>query len=170
MVITPHIGGATHETLLQGAEMIAAEIKRFCAGEPIVNVVNRTRGGMSDELLLAIDAGTGSCRAVVFAADGTQVAIGQREYSHPEVPGVPGSQVFDTDANWRLICDCIAEVLAAEGVRPRRSGRVSATSMREGMVLYDARGREIWACPNVDARAGEEADRTRSLRRRAGDL
>jgi autoinducer 2 (AI-2) kinase len=29
--------------------------------------------------------------------------------------------------------------------------------MREGMVLYDARGREIWACPNVDSRAGEEA-------------
>jgi autoinducer 2 (AI-2) kinase len=29
--------------------------------------------------------------------------------------------------------------------------------MREGMVLYDARGQEIWACPNVDSRAGEEA-------------
>ena len=29
--------------------------------------------------------------------------------------------------------------------------------MREGMVLYDARGREIWACPNVDSRATEEA-------------
>ena len=29
--------------------------------------------------------------------------------------------------------------------------------MREGMVLYDARGREIWACPNVDSRAGDEA-------------
>ena len=24
-------------------------------------------------------------------------------------------------------------------------------------MLYDARGREIWACPNVDSRAGEEA-------------
>jgi autoinducer 2 (AI-2) kinase len=29
--------------------------------------------------------------------------------------------------------------------------------MREGMVLYDARGDEIWACPNVDSRSGEEA-------------
>ena len=29
--------------------------------------------------------------------------------------------------------------------------------MREGMVLYDARGQEIWACPNVDSRAGDEA-------------
>ena len=40
-MITPHLGGATHETLLQGAEMIAAEIRRFAAGEPLVNVVNR---------------------------------------------------------------------------------------------------------------------------------
>ncbi len=41
VVMTPHTGGATHETLLQGAEMIAAEIVRFAAGEPLVNVVNR---------------------------------------------------------------------------------------------------------------------------------
>jgi D-3-phosphoglycerate dehydrogenase / 2-oxoglutarate reductase len=41
VVLTPHLGGATHETLLQGAEMIAAEIRRFAAGEPLLNVVNR---------------------------------------------------------------------------------------------------------------------------------
>jgi len=40
VVLTPHLGGATQETLLQGAEMIAAEIERFAAGEPLVNVVN----------------------------------------------------------------------------------------------------------------------------------
>jgi D-3-phosphoglycerate dehydrogenase / 2-oxoglutarate reductase len=41
VVLTPHLGGATHETLLQGAEMIAQEIERFAAGEPLVNVANR---------------------------------------------------------------------------------------------------------------------------------
>jgi autoinducer-2 kinase len=112
---------------------------------------------VSDELLLAIDAGTGSCRAVLFTPDGTQVAIAQREYSHPELPGHPGSQVFDTDGNWTLICACVQEALAAAGAAPAAVQAVSATSMREGMVLYDARGREIWACPNVDSRAGEEA-------------
>lgn len=40
VVLTPHLGGATHETLLQGAEMIAEEIRRFAAGEPLVNVIN----------------------------------------------------------------------------------------------------------------------------------
>ena len=39
-MLTPHLGGATHETLLQGAEMIAAEIARFAADEPLVNVFN----------------------------------------------------------------------------------------------------------------------------------
>jgi D-3-phosphoglycerate dehydrogenase len=42
VVITPHVGGATYETLLQGAEMIAEEITRFSAGESLVNVVNRS--------------------------------------------------------------------------------------------------------------------------------
>jgi D-3-phosphoglycerate dehydrogenase len=41
-VLTPHIGGATRETLQQGAEMIAEEIARFAAGEPLVHVVNRS--------------------------------------------------------------------------------------------------------------------------------
>jgi D-3-phosphoglycerate dehydrogenase len=38
VVITPHIGGATRETLAQGAAMVAEEIARFAAGEPLVNV------------------------------------------------------------------------------------------------------------------------------------
>lgn len=107
--------------------------------------------------LLAIDLGTGSCRAVVFAEDGRQVAIGQREWSHAALPGFPGSQVFDTERNWRLICDCIRESLATAGLGPDDIAGVSSTSMREGMVLYDGAGREIWACPNVDSRASDEA-------------
>ena len=39
--------------------------------------------------LLAIDLGTGSCRAIVFDEDGRQAGIGQREWTHPAVPGVP---------------------------------------------------------------------------------
>jgi D-3-phosphoglycerate dehydrogenase len=42
VVITPHIGGATHETLLRGVTMVAAEIERFAAGQPLGSVVNRT--------------------------------------------------------------------------------------------------------------------------------
>jgi D-3-phosphoglycerate dehydrogenase / 2-oxoglutarate reductase len=41
VVMTPHIGGATRETLMRGAEMIAREIARFADGEQLINVVNR---------------------------------------------------------------------------------------------------------------------------------
>ena len=112
---------------------------------------------MSGELLLALDAGTGSCRAVLFGVEGTQVGIAQREWSHAEVPGVPGSQVFDTEANWHLIAECIRQVLTGSGVDASAIRALSTTSMREGMVLYDKSGRELWACPNVDSRAGIEA-------------
>jgi autoinducer 2 (AI-2) kinase len=112
---------------------------------------------VSDPLLLAIDAGTGSCRAVLFDPRGRQVALGQREWTHAPVPGVPGSQVFDTERNWKLICEATREAIRAAGVSTDSIAAVAATSMREGMVLYDARGKEIWACPNVDSRASEEA-------------
>jgi D-3-phosphoglycerate dehydrogenase len=46
VVLTPHIGGATYETLLQGAQMIAEEIVRLSAGESLVNVVNRSAVGV----------------------------------------------------------------------------------------------------------------------------
>jgi autoinducer 2 (AI-2) kinase len=125
--------------------------------------------------LLAIDLGTGSCRAVLFDEAGTQVGIGQREWSHASLPDAPGSQVFDTTRNWALICDCIREALDRAAIGASDIAAVSSTSMREGMVLYDADGREIWACPNVDSRAGAEATelvrtgRARQIYEQGGD-
>jgi D-3-phosphoglycerate dehydrogenase len=39
VVVTPHIGGATRETLKQGADMLAAEVALFAGGEPLLHVV-----------------------------------------------------------------------------------------------------------------------------------
>jgi D-3-phosphoglycerate dehydrogenase len=41
VVITPHIGGATHETLLRGVGMVAEEVQRFDKGESLHAIVNR---------------------------------------------------------------------------------------------------------------------------------
>lgn len=108
--------------------------------------------------LLAIDAGTGSVRAVLFNARFKQLGSVGREYSHAAVPGHPGAQTFDTGGNWRLIADCVRGVLDKCGVDPAEIRAVSATSMREGIVLYDADGDEIWACPNSDSRAPRESE------------
>lgn len=41
VICTPHIGGATRETLVRGSQMIAEEIRRFAAGQPLIHVANR---------------------------------------------------------------------------------------------------------------------------------
>ncbi len=109
------------------------------------------------QYVMAVDAGTGSCRAIIFDKDGNQVSIAQHEWSHPTLPDVPGSQVFDTKRNWALISHSIREAMFAKSISPAQIRAISASSMREGMVLYDKAGHEIWACPNVDSRAATEA-------------
>lgn len=106
--------------------------------------------------LLAIDAGTGSIRAVIFALDGTQIACEQAEWFHKEDPRYPGSMDFDWKFNWDLACKCIKGAIAKAGIDPHDIAGVSTTCMREGIVLYDENYNEIWACANVDARANDE--------------
>jgi autoinducer-2 kinase len=112
---------------------------------------------VADGHVMAIDLGTGSCRALIFDGRGTQVAMAQREWSHPPLPGAPGSQQFQTAPNWQLVCECTREAIARSGLPAAAIKGVASTAMREGMVLWDEGGTEIWACPNVDSRAGEEA-------------
>ncbi len=106
--------------------------------------------------LMAIDAGTGSVRAVIFDTEGNQISVAQEEWTHLEVEGVPNSMTFDTAKNWDITVGCIKESLKLAGLRAEEILAVSATSMREGIVLYDAQGKEIWAVANVDARASDE--------------
>jgi autoinducer-2 kinase len=111
---------------------------------------------MSRGYLLAVDAGTGSGRAVLFNARGEQVAVAQGEWQHRSEKGFPGSMTFETEANWRLLSKAIQQVLHDANINASEVLAVSATSMREGIVLYDESGKELWACANVDARASQE--------------
>ena len=108
--------------------------------------------------ILTIDIGTGSGRAIVFDEHGNQCGTGQCEWLPESLPQYPGSQVFDTNASWHHLLGCIAEALQKAQVSPSRITGVTATSMREGIVLYDEQKSEIWACPNVDARATREVE------------
>lgn len=115
--------------------------------------------------LLALDAGTGSGRAVVFDELGNQVTGSAREWVHLSEEGVPGSMAFDVSNNWKLIVECIQDVL--EKVDAKDIVGISTTSMREGIVVYDQNGQELWACANVDARAVEEV---KYLRQKGDDF
>jgi len=106
--------------------------------------------------LMAIDAGTGSVRAVIFDTKGNQIAVAQKEWVHLEEEGVPNSMGFDTDSNWNLTVWCIREALKNANLQGSDIAALSATSMREGIVLYEQEGEALWGVANVDARADKE--------------
>ncbi|EFE7699234.1 TPA: FGGY family carbohydrate kinase, partial [Escherichia coli] len=110
----------------------------------------------SEHFLMALDAGTGSVRAVIFDLKGRQISVGQTEWKHLSVPDVPGSMEFELEKNWQLTCDCIRLALHNANISPESIAAVSACSMREGIVVYDSEGIPVWACANVDARAARE--------------
>lgn len=105
---------------------------------------------------LTIDAGTGSARAVIFDIQGRQVGLGQQEWEHLAVDGVANSMDFDYQKNWKIIALCIKEALLKAAVKGSDILAVTATSMREGIVLYNSEGQELFAVANVDARADKE--------------
>ena len=153
--VTPHIGGATAEARYRGAQRAVTAVTELLACWAPANVVNPQvlqaqsyRGVRHHErtVPLAIDAGTG-CRAVLFTETGGQAGAGQREWTHHEPPGVPGGQDFDVRAGWQAIAACIRDALSAAGATGGEVAAVAATSMREGMVLYDADGRNTVAHP-----------------------
>lgn len=108
--------------------------------------------------LMAIDAGTGSVRAVIFDTKGNQIGVTQHEWEHKEDPRYPGSMDFNVDYNWNLTTQCIKEVISTTGISSKDILSIATTSMREGIVLYDKNGKEIWACANVDSRSGSEVE------------
>ena len=105
---------------------------------------------------MAIDAGTGSVRAVIFDTEGNQISMSQREWTHLEEAGVPNSMSFDFESNWSLVKACIDDSIKAAKINPEDILALSATSMREGIVVYDKDGKELWAVANVDTRAADE--------------
>jgi autoinducer 2 (AI-2) kinase len=108
------------------------------------------------DYFLVIDAGTGSGRAVLFDEKGHQIVFSQKEWRHLNLTGIPGAIDFDVENNWQIIKNLIRETIKKSNIDPKDIKAITATSMREGIVLYDKQGREIWACSNVDARAQEE--------------
>jgi D-3-phosphoglycerate dehydrogenase len=47
VIVTPHIGGATHEAALRGVQILAEQIDQYLAGKPMQYVVNRGVTGSS---------------------------------------------------------------------------------------------------------------------------
>jgi len=84
------------------------------------------------DALLALDQGTSSSRAVVFARDGRLLAVAQRELTQhfPQ----PGWVEHDAVEIWESQVACAREALAKAGVK---AAAIGITNQRETVVLWD---------------------------------
>jgi len=108
------------------------------------------------DCLVALDAGTGSGRCVVYDAAGRPLASAREPFHYRPVPdpAMPFARGFDLDPAefWGVLARCTRQALHALPAGARIRG-VAATSQREGCVLLDRDGTVLYAGPNVDARA-----------------
>lgn len=111
---------------------------------------------MAPDLLVTLDAGTGSGRCVVFDAVGTPIGSAQEPLSYHFVadPDLPLVRGFDLDpvAFWGVLGRCARAALVGVPAGARIRG-VIATAQREGCVFLDRDGAVLYAGPNLDARA-----------------
>lgn len=89
---------------------------------------------MRDELILVLDAGTTSTRAMLFALDGQVRALAQQELT--QFYPVPGLVEHDPAEIWERTLACARDVVAQAG----EAGRIAAigiTNQRETVVAWD---------------------------------
>jgi len=93
-------------------------------------------------LILALDQGTTSSRAIVFDHDGSIRAVAQREFAqlYPQ----PGWVEHDPMEIWATQSGVMAEVIAKAGIGARDLAAIGITNQRETTLVWDrATGRPV---------------------------
>ena len=94
------------------------------------------------KLVAAIDHGTTSTRCILFARDGTPVAIAQREQTmyYPRAGWVE----LDMEQVWQRTQECVHEALGIAGAAAADVAAIGIANERESVVLWDRRtGRPV---------------------------
>jgi sugar (pentulose or hexulose) kinase len=109
---------------------------------------------------VALDAGTGGGKCVIFDTGGTVIGAHREPWSYdltsnPDVPFVKQFS-FSAPAFWDILCRCTRTALGQAGIAPTDVVGIAATSQREGCVFLDVHGTEVYAGPNLDARGFAE--------------
>ena len=100
--------------------------------------------------VLALDQGTTSSRAIVFAADGQVVAVAQQEFRqhYPQ----PGWVEHDAGEIWSTQLAVARAALGKAGVAPTAVAAIGVTNQRETTVVWDRHTGEplapaiVWQC------------------------
>jgi glycerol kinase len=112
-------------------------------------------------VILALDQGTTSSRAILFDRDGAIKAIAQRE--HRQIFPHPGWVEHDAMEIWTSQAGVAVEALSAAGLRTRDVAGIGITNQRETTVVWDRRTGAPIANAIVwqDRRTAEACDRLR---------
>ncbi|MCX7607098.1 MAG: FGGY family carbohydrate kinase [Bacteroidia bacterium] len=86
-------------------------------------------------LLLALDEGTSSARAIVFTSRGEIVGLGRR--SVPLYYPQPGWVEQEPEELWQAQFEAVQEALSSAGVRPSQIAAVGLTNQRETTIAWD---------------------------------
>lgn len=114
--------------------------------------------GRKSQYVMAIDVGTGAGRCFVCSLDGTVIHQRYQEWTYRPVPEAqPGGLDFDPGMFWGILSGLVRRTLTECDLRPEDIVAVSSTSQREGIVLLDRQGRELYGGPNIDQRAPSDA-------------
>lgn len=107
---------------------------------------------MKRDCLIALDAGSGSGRSVIFDLQGNELSTAAEDWA-PYVPeDEPLGAEFDPQEMWAVLCRTTKRALAQASIRPQEVRGISVTSQRDGVVFLDANGRELYCGTNRDAR------------------
>jgi glycerol kinase len=86
-------------------------------------------------VILALDQGTTSSRAIVFKKDGSLVASAQQEF--PQIFPSPGHVEHDPEAIWSSQLSTARQAIAKAGVAPNQIAAIGVTNQRETTIVWD---------------------------------
>lgn len=125
-------------------------------------------------VLLAIDQGTTSTRAIVFDRKGNKRAVAQREL--PQHFPQSGWVEHDATRIWEDTLACVREVLKSESLSARDVAAIGITNQRETTVIWDRKTGQpihhaiVWQDRRTSAFCQQHQDKSAWLSERTGLL
>ena len=90
---------------------------------------------MKNKLILTLDQGTTSSRAIVFNHDGEIVSVSQKPFE--QIFPKPGWVEHDPNEIWSSQISCAAEVIAKLGISGKEIAAIGITNQRETTIVWD---------------------------------
>lgn len=98
---------------------------------------------MSDKVILALDQGTTSSRAIVFDKAGSVLSLAQKEFR--QIYPKPGWVEHDGNEIWSTQAGVAAEAIARAGVNGKDIAAIGITNQRETTLIWDrATGKPVF--------------------------